>query len=150
MKEIDIKSVCVCVHACECVCMHVSVCVHVCVCVGERDHTCMCVLIGQAGASPPSRTTEPIFIYIYVYVSFHHVSRYRKCFHTLLFHRHHSTFHGTQYSMCMLDSHGLGTRVRLRRERSRERHPLSQMRQGKPGFAEHWREHHASETAEDD
>ena len=66
MKEIDIKSACACVHACECVCMHVSVCVHVCVCVGERDHTCMCVLIGQAGASPPSRTTEPIFIYIYI------------------------------------------------------------------------------------
>ena len=44
-----------------------------------------------------------------------------KCFYTLLFHYHLSTFHGTQYSMCMQYSHGLGTRVRLRRERSRER-----------------------------
>ena len=107
-------------------------------------------LVGRAGASPPLGTLS-VCIYIYGTMS----DRIPKCFYVLLFHRHLSTFHGTQLintMMCTLYSHGSnGTREAGFAKEENDGGsvaPLSQTRQGKPGFAERWRERRASETTE--
>ena len=93
-------------------------------------------IIERAGASPPSLTAWARYLYIW-----YDRPGTPKCFYALLFHRHLSTFHGTQYGPNGTREAGL-----LQRREA----PLSLTGQGKPGFAERWRERRASETAEGD
>ena len=49
---------------------------------GYRNHTFQYMIVGRAGASPPSRTTGPrglyicMYIYMYIYICIYPVNRY--------------------------------------------------------------------------
>ena len=101
---------------------------------------------------------------MYIYVSFHHVSRYHNSasFSPLPLDISRDTIHAHVYTLTdrwpcihahvhLLIAGPNGTREGKEENDQESVAPLSRTRQGKPDFAtEHWREHCASETAEHD